>query len=101
MWTKVQKEARSALLIFLLMMTATGALAAGFTAEDDDDDMTTALVQCGMVVKLKATLNARPSGGSQTQVSIRPGAPTFPETTASSSLPQSTNPPQFAVPLRR
>ncbi len=101
MLSKVQKEARSALLIFLLLTTATGALAAGFTPEDDDDEVTTALVQCGMVVKLKSTANVKPAGRSQAQASTAPQVSSDPHTALPDSLPQSTTPPQFAVPLRR
>jgi type IV secretory pathway VirB10-like protein len=101
MLTRLQKEARPALLVFLLLMTATGALASGFTTEDDDDDMTTALVQCSMVVKLKSPVSVKPSGASQANSQALQTAPTDPKAVTPDTLPQPTVPPQFVVPLRR
>ena len=87
-------------MVFLLLMTATGALASGFTAEDDDDDMTTALVQCSMVVKLKSPASQKPTGGSQANSEAQ-AVPTDPKAVSPNSLPQSTLQPQLVVPLRR
>jgi hypothetical protein len=101
MLTRLKKEARPALLVFLLLTTATGAFASGFTAEDDDDDMTTALVQCSMVVKLKSPVSVKPSGGSQANSQAQQAVPTDPKAASPNSLPQSTLQPQLVVPLRR
>ena len=101
MFAGIYKEARTALLVFLLMSTATGALAAGFTAEDDDDDMTAALVQCGVAVKVRAAVNVKPTGGSHAQRQAQQTVPSDPAAVTSNTLPQPTAPAPLVVPLRR
>jgi hypothetical protein len=101
MFASIHKEARTALLVFLLMLTATGALAAGFTAEEDDDDMTAALVQCGVVVKVRSAVNVKPTGGSHSQRQAQQTVPPDPASLTSDTLPQPTAPALLVVPLRR
>jgi hypothetical protein len=101
MSSSIHKEARNALLVFLLMLTATGALAAGFTDDTDDDQLTTVVVQCGLAIKLRAAEGAKPTHRTPTASCLQAAEPAKTARNALDALPSLTAPPQLLVPLRR